>query len=432
MRYVILLLLIVTSVSTSARDLSLGDAYTLARQHAYSLKKAAAERQAAESALNAAKSERFPTLSAAAGARYISYVPTLNINIPPNLHLTREVGTKENYQTDLLLTMPILTGGKIGGAIDLAKATRDYYQALEQADIDQLYRLTRVEYLGLYRMDRALGAANAALKRTRVIAADVDSAFAGGVADSVDVLEAQLAVSNAEFGVKRAESDRRSSEIRLDVLLGLPADESLNLTAELPSPEPAELPSTVASDKPELAAADMGVKMNQSAVKLSKANYFPTLSAFGGYSYGKPNLDRFNNTWNDYFTVGATLSWSFNLWGKTVHKSSQARWNLEASRQQRDNVAEQLDRGAKLAIEQVKLAYERYRNAQQQYTISSNNYRLAKMKHDEGALSTNHLLEIDANLTVAEASLAAAEAGYHIAMSNYYYAVGSPELREGK
>jgi outer membrane protein TolC len=232
--------------------------------------------------------------------------------------------------------------------------------------------------------------------------------------------------------MKRAESDRRSSEIRLAVLLGLPADEKLNLTTKLPAPEPVELTPIVASDKPELVAADMGVKMSQSSVKLSKANYFPTLSAFGGYSYGKPNLDRFNNTWNDYFTVGATLSWSFNLFGKTVHKTSQARWNLEASRQQRDNVAEQLDRGAKLAIEQVKLAYERYRNARQQYTISSNNYRLAKMKHDEGALSTNHLLEIDANLTAAEASLAAAEAEYHIAMSNYYYAVGSPELREGK
>lgn len=414
-----------------ARDLSLDDALSLARQHSFQLKAAQAQAMAAEASLKAAGAERLPTLSATAYATYLSYVPTLNIDISPGVHMEREVGVHDNYQTDLRLSVPLYTGGKVGGGVDLARATSEYYSALEKADSEQVDFMARIQYLSLASADRNLDAAQATLKRAEVTASDIESMFKAGAADSVDVLEVQLARSNAAFAVKKAESDRRASEIKLAVLLGLPASETFTSITTFAEPESGQLSTVVSQDKPQLLAAEAGIMQGRSTLKLAKADYFPTLSAFGGYSYGKPNLDRFNNTWNDYWTVGANLTWSFNIGGRTVKKAAYSRHALEASLHRRDNVQEQLSREAELAVEQVKLAYERYSSAKEQYRIADNNYRLAKQQLLHGSLSTNRLLEIEAGLSAAQATLAGAGVNYQIALSTYYYATGSNKLSEG-
>jgi outer membrane protein TolC len=341
------------------------------------------------------------------------------------------VGVHDNYQTDLRLTMPLFTGGKIGGGVDLAKASSEYYSALEKADSQQVDLLARVQYLSLSSADKSLDAARATLKRAEVTVNDIESMYRAGAADSVDLLEVQLARSNAAFAVKGAESNRRSAEIKLAVLLGLRVAEPITLTTSFAEPETEKLSTAVSPDKPQLQAAEAGIMQGRSSLKLAKSDYFPTLAAYGGYSYGKPNLDRFNNTWNHYWTVGANLSWSFNIGGKTVNRAASARHALEASLHVRDNVQEQLSREAELAVEQVKLAYERYTSAKDQYRIAGNNYRLAKQELLHGSMSTNRLLEIEAGLNAAQALLAGAGVDYQIALSQYYFAIGSNKLSEG-
>jgi outer membrane protein TolC len=431
MKYVLVVMLLLSGSLASARDLSLEQALDLARQHSYQLKASQSEAEAARASLKAAGAERFPTLSATAYATYLSYVPSLNIEIPPAVHLEREVGVHDNYQTDLRLTMPLFTGGKIGGGVDLAKASSEYYSALEKADSQQVDLLARVQYLSLSSADKSLDAARATLKRAEVTVNDIESMYRAGAADSVDLLEVQLARSNAAFAVKGAESNRRSAEIKLAVLLGLRVAEPITLTTSFAEPETEKLSTAVSPDKPQLQAAEAGIMQGRSSLKLAKSDYFPTLAAYGGYSYGKPNLDRFNNTWNHYWTVGANLSWSFNIGGKTVNRAASARHALEASLHVRDNVQEQLSREAELAVEQVKLAYERYTSAKDQYRIAGNNYRLAKQELLHGSMSTNRLLEIEAGLNAAQALLAGAGVDYQIALSQYYFAIGSNKLSEG-
>ncbi len=158
---------------------------------------------------------------------------------------------------------------------------------------------------------------------------------------------------------------------------------------------------------------------------------YPTLSAFGGYSYGKPNIDQFHNDFNDYFVVGASLNWSFNIGGRTSHKVSMARFQSDAADNAYAQLHEQLDEQARVALESLRLTYQRYETALTNYRVASDNYRLAHDKYTQGVLPSNRLLEIEASLSEADATLASSQVDYYIVASQYYYVTGSEQLEKG-
>lgn len=422
-------LLLVLPGSLAARELSLQQALDLARDHSFSLRRAQAETEAARAGLQAAEANRWPTLSSEALAMYRTEVAAFEVNTGLAT-FSREIGSKENYQLDIQAALPLYTGGKISSAIEGAAAGTRYREAMAEAESDRVLFAARLEYLSLYRSERELQAARQSRRRAEVIARDVQSLHAAGAADSVDVLEAELAVARADLRVATAGHERRASEIRLLQLTGLPVEDSLTLTDTLPAPQfEATRPTSLA--RAELQAAAAAVDISMASVKEARASLFPTLSAFGGYSYGKPNIDQFNNTWNDHFTVGGRLTWSLNLGFREKHRINQKKYLLFAARNERQNIGEELQRESNLAREKLALAFASYQTARKQFELASQNYRLAEARHREGALSSNRLLEIEASYSEAEASLAAAEAGFFMARSAWYFALGSDKLEKG-
>ncbi len=428
-----IIVVMVSCVSTvSALDLSLKQALTMAENHSLSLKASKAQSEAFHENLNAAVAERMPTLSATGLASYKDAVPHLEIVFPTGDVFQRSIGSEGAYQLDLRLSLPLYTGGRISGGIGLARATRDYYLALEQASLEEVLLLTRVEYFSLYSADRLVDAARAGLKRARVTYDDVMSLYEAGAADSVNIFDVRLAVNDAELRLTNTISVRHQSEIRLSILLGVDPSESIALSSELKAPDGNGFkPQSVLDTKPELLAAASAVEMSSSMVRLSAADMFPMVSLFGGYSWGKPNIDMFNDEFNDYFTVGANLNWSFNLGGKSLRQKTKSKHQLVSAGHEYDNTRERLDQRARLALESLKLTYFNYQSASINYGIASDNYRLASEKHRQGVLSANRLIEIETTLSQAEASLASTQADFYIVQSQYYRAIGSSLLKEG-
>ena len=167
------------------------------------------------------------------------------------------------------------------------------------------------------------------------------------------------------------------------------------------------------------------------ACDLTLSEFLPTLSAYGGYSAGKPNQNVFENKWRDFWQVGANLNWSFNLGGRGTSKRQAARFDLISSKSEQDRVAEQLGRDAQLAEMQVSLAYDKYESAKTEYRIAGDQFRLAQQQHQNGDLSSNRLTDIEASLTASQSAMAASLADYWLSLAAYYYAIGSPRLQEG-
>ncbi len=429
---VTVILISALAASVGAAPLTLAEAIAEARAHSFHLRKAEAEHRAATADLLAAEKNRFPTLSAEAMANYQSEIADLQLTFPGAPGIRRELGSKEQYQFSALVSLPVYTGGRISGGIDRAASLATYQAAIRDATTDQVILSTRLAYFSLLRARRELAAAEAGKRRAEIVRDDVTAMFEGGVADSVDLLEVAYTVNRANLRVREAEIELRQASIELAILLGRDPSEAIT-----PSDEPAP-PARVASllvqvdtSKPELRAANAMLGVQRATVGLSKSGYLPSLSVTGGYHYGKPNIDLFENTWNDHFTVGARLTWSFNLGNKTASEVNAAQRRFDATRHERDHTAERLDEQARLAREQLSLARERYTIAEREVALTRDNYRLSQQRHRDGALSTNRLLEIETSLSEAEANLAMALAGFYQAQSAYWFAIGSEQLNEG-
>jgi outer membrane protein TolC len=431
-RIITLLVLLVLSSRAGAGELTLREALDLARDHSYELKKARSQQRAALRSVSAAERGRFPTLTLEGRTWAVDDLPSFEIDIPVGPTFKKRLGSKQSYQIDATLNLPIYTGGRIDGTIDQAKALALMREAVVRAEADRLCFSVRLNYYSLDRADNMLTAAEASLDRANIVAGNVRSLFEAGAADSVDLLEADLALSEASFARNRAEIERRQAEISLQLLLGIDPGDSLVL-ADIPTP-PETMPHGVpaAENRPELAAAAAGIEAQRSAVGLRRSEYLPSVSLFGGYSAGKPNRDMFNDEIDDFFKVGAGLSWSFNLGNQCGQRVEAARLELEARQHDHDRVERDLDEAARLALEQLRLAHKEYLSARRRYELTSRNYRLAEKRHAQGDISTNHLLEIEKSLTNTQAALAAASAAYYMRYSGWLYATGSEELEKGR
>ncbi|MDF1544707.1 MAG: TolC family protein [bacterium] len=414
-----------------ARDISISEAVQLAQAHSFQLKKAQAESKAYRAGLDAAQAERYPTLSLEAKAIHNSSISQLDLSLP-GFSLQQDIGQHEVYQTDLRLTLPVFTGGRISSSIDLARASLQIKEALLRSRTDQIEFMAKEEYLKLYKSDRLVEAAASSLKRTELVRKDIQSLHNAGAADSVSLIEIEISFNMATLSLERASNNRRQQEIILSTLLGLSSDEPIKLI-DLPQSPPAlnNRIRTVSEEKPELIAARSAIALNKSVLRLDRASYAPNLSLFGGYSYGKPNISPFEEEFNGNFSVGALLNWSFNIGGKTGSQLSKARYQLRVSEHEYDRLHEQTSEQAKLAYESLKLAYSSYQIAQSTLEISRQNFRLAQIKHQQGVMSANHLLDIETDLNRAESMLYSAEADYHLVFNRYEFITGAAENKEG-
>ena len=414
------------------RDLSLSETVRLAVDHSIELKKAHLASQSARSQYDIALARRFPTLSVDSRAVLISDVPTFSLDLPMGQSLQRELGLKETYQTDISLSVPLYAGGRISAGVDAGRALRALNDALVQANLNQVILQAQVSYLSLYRADKLMAASQAALDRASIISQTVHSMYDAGAADSVDLLESELTMTDSRLTVRETATNRRQQEIRLLVLLGLDPAESIAVTDVFVVPETEVLQGAVALNKPEFAAASSKTAMRRADLRANKGGYLPTISLFGGYSFGKPNRDMFNLKFDDYFSVGARAHWSLNLANENGGRIAVSRFDLQSSEWDEKQVSENLNREAALAYEQLRLARDRYDTARDRATVATSNYRLATAQHADGALATNRLLEIEQTLAAAEASRVAAIADYFISRSGYLYAIGSDLTQEGK
>jgi outer membrane protein TolC len=425
----ILAIVLLLPLPASAVDLTFHQTLHQALEHSHALKKAAALIDASHSSLDAARAERWPSLSFSGTAQVIDDIPI--IQFPGGVN--RELGSKETYQTDVRLTLPLFTGGKISSGVDLARASRELQEALAKGDSDRVAFTVWNEYLGLQRADRMVEVAQASLKRAEIISANVTSLYTAGVADSIDLNDTRLALARARLGVTQALNQKRSAEIRTAILVGADPVQSINPTSTPTDPTDTIIAdfTHLSDDKSELRASQAAVAAARARVHLTIGDFLPSVSAYGGYAYGKPNGDFFNDSWRDYWLAGANLSWSFNLGGKALSKNKSARYELISAQSDQNREAEQLSRDARLAREQVRLALARCENARTEYQISSDQFRQAQQRHQNGDLSSNRLLDIETSLTAAQSSLSASVSDFWLSIAYWYYATGSNRLREG-
>lgn len=418
------------AAGASALELSLSESIERAYEHSNAIQAARLDSSSSAFRYREARAAYFPTLSLQAVSFYKDALQS--IDIPPR---SIELGSHENYQADVRLTVPLYTGGRI------SKRVRIEEQHLRSSAFDlEAERLrnawsSRRAYLNLMTAQSIERSAEASLERVRVIEKNVLDLFAGGMADSVDILDVRLAVRDAIQMLEEKRTIRRNASSTLARLIGTPPEEPLRLTEAIPDPAPPDAsgnaPAINAPDRPELRAIDGRIRAAELAVGLKTARYLPVVSGYGAYSAGKPNQDIFNNEWNDYFSGGLSFVWDFNMGGAVANGVNAAREAALSGRMTKKDLEESLVLRARIALHDVELAYAVFTLSREKVEISRNKFRLAKEKQAAGGMSVNRLLELESELAAVEEQYAASRSNYYVAETELLYAIGSKKIYGG-
>lgn len=411
------------------QPLTLERAISLALDHSWSAQASQADSVQTLQNYHAARAGRFPTLSLDANAFRVDDV--IKVQFP---FQQIELGSIENYQANVKLSLPLFTGGKISSGI----AARHHQYEASLADLEaqrlEVAHQTRRAYLGLLLSQHLLNAAENSQKRVEIISKNVNNLYDVGMADSLDLFEVELAREQADQAVQGRLTDRKNAQARLLQLTGLNATDQLLLSDTLPTPdEPTSIcvSGNAKIERPELIQLDRQIEASKAAVTAATAKYSPDLAAFVGYSAGKPNRDLFIKSWNDYFSVGAALSWSLNLGNKVGNERQAAEAQVNGLSLRRSQMLEAFTLQAQTACNNLEDAWQTYQSRTRELELAQQKYRLAQNKQQAGKMTVNRLLELETDLTNAEQLWRAAAVGYYLNSTEYLYAVGAESIYGG-
>lgn len=423
------MILIMPALGVS-KPLSLEAAIKMAQEHSFTIKSARYDSSSARYSYQSAKSSRFPSLSLSATSYRVDKLQKVEV-IPGGI----EIGSKDNYQADFKLILPLFTGGRISNQIKSRKAAwQGQSYNLSAARLAGAYQC-RLAWLSANMRAALVRSAERSLKRLEIIREDVNNLHINGLADSVDILDAELACQKANEMLLEARTNHRHALIRLAELTGIGDETSLVLEDNIAEPDTLRIelsglsPEDIA--RPELKVAGAQIQTARHAVGLNKAAYFPSINAFGGYSIGKPNRNYFEADWNDYFSAGLTLNWEFNLGGRSVHDVRSARHIFYSAQMNQKALEEMLMTQAKTAAEDFRLAYSEFEIAKKEYEITGQKFRLGREKQRAGTMSVNRLLELEAEHAAAEQMYHASRINFYLMESGYLYAIGSTGIYGG-
>ncbi|TAM27086.1 MAG: efflux transporter outer membrane subunit [Nevskiaceae bacterium] len=251
--------------------------------------------------------------------------------------------------------------------------------------------------------------------------------YDAGRGTELDVASARARLAATEAGMPLLETQRRSAEHRLAVLLGQrpgvwqpPATATISaLSRPLPVGEAGEL----LRRRPDIARAAAELQAATARVGVATADYFPrlSLSGFAGFSAGSfGDLGAASRAWS----AGPTLSWAAFDLGSVAARvdAADARSHGAVARyQQTVLTALEETENAFVAVSQSR---QRLLHTLDQAAAARRAAELARIQYKAGVIDFLVLLDAERSLLAAEDAVAASETAVNTAAVALYKALG--------
>ena len=231
-----------------------------------------------------------PALAAARLGRNEALAREDVARVRPNPEISFEE-TNDKPHDAASLSVPIETGGKRRRRIELAQAQGRSGEAEIARLVAEIRNQVRRAYFALSAAQRRVEE-TAELQRLAESARDAARArFEVGDVPHLDVLQAELAASQAAGETDKAQGTLAGARANLNALLGLPLDRPVAVSAGLDAgtvpPAEAAVRQALASSA-ELAVLDLGLAAQKAQVELARAEAVPDVTAGAGVLHRAP------------------------------------------------------------------------------------------------------------------------------------------------
>lgn len=229
--------------------------------------------------------------------------------------------------------------------------------------------------------------------------------FDFGVANELELAQAQTTVDTARVQCAKYEAQVTQDENALAVLVGMPLGPELlpaRSLAEItpPNPVPAGLPSEVLTRRPDVLAAEHQLKSANADIGAARARYFPSIGITSSVGFASSQV-------NDLFNSPAG-AWSFvpQLTLPIFHTGA-IRAGVKYSEAQRDIMVAQYEKTVQTAFKEVSDALALTASLEEQVkaqaslaAASGKSYELSTLRYENGVDS--YLTKLDSQRSYAD------------------------------
>ncbi len=258
-----------------------------------------------------------------------------------------------------------------------------------------------------------------------------------GALSLADVYRQQSQVANDELDMITAQNNYDKSKADLISLIGANVFESYNiadssLIAEISDTQLAETKALFANEtelnkraltsRPDYLSYSESYEASGSGVTAARSGYFPSITAFAGYSLTNTEISTLSD--NKNINWGLNIRW--NLFdgfqtNQSLQNALATKRNAEISMRQAERDINVEVRKALLDLEAARKAYE---VSQKGLVSAQQDHRIAEERYNLGAGTLLDLLVANAGLVNAQASRVNAACDYVIAKRNVEYVLG--------
>ena len=318
------------------------------------------------------------------------------------------------FGNNLSVTIPLYTGGKVEGNIDVAKLGKTNAQE-DILRVEQATKYSAIEgYYGLLAYQDLQGHLD-----------NVQAQYNVGTKAKVDVLSSDVSLANAKTTAITADNNVAIAESNLNNILGLPLETKLNLADHQLPFDTYNISLQEATDyamkyRPEVLQAAIAVQQAERNIDIADAGNKPTVAITGGNNWADntfPGIDANKRSWN----IGAGVTYNFYDGGATKAKVNQAKQDLLVARETEQKTREAVQLEVKQAYLNIRSAAQKVEETQTVVDQAHENYRIQNIRYQAG---------VGINLDVLDAQLSLNEAQVNHIQALYDYNVGIAKLEQ--
>ena len=296
---------------------------------------------------------------------------------------------RSHYQTTITYMLPLYTGGKLEQYDKITKALQHMSQ-LDTSKLlnEKIFQTTKTFY-DISLLNQYIHNLSNIVSNIDKLQNIVKSMREEGFAKAIDELEVKTRKVEAQSMLSQANYNKELAYQYLSFLLNKHIISIQELNDSVPIPY-CDLNQFLENNL-DIRRAELGLKITNIAVKAEKANFLPTLGAFG--EYGSSDNQPFNDfKKKDFYTIGVQLEW--NLFNGTIDKN-----NLDKAKVTNMKVKEEVDLAQKaIGLKIAKLQTEiksktaEVTSLEMQFNFASKVYENYQERYKEGITSISDVL----------------------------------------
>jgi len=242
-----------------------------------------------------------------------------------------------------------------------------------------------------------------------------------GIIPINDVLKVKVELANAQQEEVKAENSVATTRAKLNSLLGLPVDQSLEVEDILRyRPMNITYPkarNVARVERPELKAAELRIKQGDQSIQKAQSGFYPEVKVQGTYSFTSDRPEMGDSYYYDPtdWEVLTTLNWTFWEWGRTSHQVSQQKAAKRRVEALRKDLEDQVDLQVKQTYLFVEESQKNIATAKTSITQAEENYRITMERYKEQLTTNTEVLDAQTLLTKARNN-------YYTTLTTYFLA----------